>query len=105
MLAVTRQQAAAKVRAMRAITVERGAGEHEATTANDLAGRLIAKHGLQPHEYQPLPERQPRPMPMPGPFPFGGMTPGVVFTFATTTTGNGAVWTKASSGTAWIRFG
>ena len=46
MAAVTREQAIERVRKLQAVTVQRGATEHEAAAAAERAARLCARFGL-----------------------------------------------------------
>jgi hypothetical protein len=45
---VTREQAIERVRKLQAVTVQRGATEHEAAVAAERAARLAARFGLAP---------------------------------------------------------
>jgi hypothetical protein len=46
--AVTREQAIERIRKLQAVTVQRGATEHEAAAAAERAARLAARFGLSP---------------------------------------------------------
>jgi hypothetical protein len=50
---VTREQAIERVRKLQAVTVQRGATEHESAAAAERAARLAARFGLAPAPAQP----------------------------------------------------
>jgi hypothetical protein len=59
---VTREQAIERVRKLQAVTVQRGATEHEAAVAAERAASLAARFGLAP-------ALAPAPVPVPAPAP------------------------------------